>query len=420
MNAQRLNDIYTNIHIAEKSDIENIRQLTLDYPFYHLPYVVLAKYYYDTSHYKFEDMLRQAAMRVKDRRQLYHYIHGNATNNSGTSFDPDTLKFEGRESETAVPEPFAIARDLIEEGSPLEVAGVEIETGSVVESNVPKAGLSDFLGDMEETPETDSRPEEFVFEGRHEDVNLANIEVDNELTGEEVLTEFFFSKSFTPEPVIAEETNTAIEQDVITEQEPIVIHPSAEDLVAFNGKMLDGAGMPGELTLTEETVATTDQVDEDMPVEVIQDTVSMDSGIENHAGEQKGTEKQVPAENDAPSPGQDFFAWLQHPQYTKVKMDVSMEEEAEKRDHKIDIIERFINVNPQISRPKKEFFNPENMAKRSEVVDLEYVTETLANIYLEQGNIDLAVKAYEKLSLQNPSKQAYFASLIEKIKKERK
>jgi tetratricopeptide (TPR) repeat protein len=60
------------------------------------------------------------------------------------------------------------------------------------------------------------------------------------------------------------------------------------------------------------------------------------------------------------------------------------------------------------------------MAKRSEVIDLEFVSETLANIYYEQGNYDMALKAYKKLSLQNPSKESYFADLIEKIKKERK
>jgi tetratricopeptide (TPR) repeat protein len=60
------------------------------------------------------------------------------------------------------------------------------------------------------------------------------------------------------------------------------------------------------------------------------------------------------------------------------------------------------------------------MAKRSEILDLEFVSETLAEIYYQQGNFDFAIKAYEKLSLQNPSKQSFFADLIDKIKKERK
>jgi hypothetical protein len=46
------------------------------------------------------------------------------------------------------------------------------------------------------------------------------------------------------------------------------------------------------------------------------------------------------------------------------------------------------------------------------------VTETLARVYLDQGNFNGALRIYEKLQLKNPLKSAYFANLIEKIKKE--
>ena len=70
MNIERLQSIYHNTALADKTDIEDVRQLTEDYPYYSLPYVILSKYYYETRHYRFEDMLRQAAMRVKDRKAL--------------------------------------------------------------------------------------------------------------------------------------------------------------------------------------------------------------------------------------------------------------------------------------------------------------------------------------------------------------
>lgn len=49
--------------------------------------------------------------------------------------------------------------------------------------------------------------------------------------------------------------------------------------------------------------------------------------------------------------------------------------------------------------------------------DLEFYTETLAGIYEEQGYYEYAIQIYEKLILAYPEKSAYFASLIEKIKK---
>lgn len=45
-------------------------------------------------------------------------------------------------------------------------------------------------------------------------------------------------------------------------------------------------------------------------------------------------------------------------------------------------------------------------------------TETLAEIYVEQGYYQEAEEIYSKLILLYPEKSAYFASLIEKIKKE--
>ncbi|MBI1342603.1 MAG: hypothetical protein GC171_06705 [Terrimonas sp.] len=44
------------------------------------------------------------------------------------------------------------------------------------------------------------------------------------------------------------------------------------------------------------------------------------------------------------------------------------------------------------------------------------VTEAMAAVWLKQGNHEKAREIYSKLSLLNPAKSAYFASLIEKIK----
>jgi hypothetical protein len=46
----------------------------------------------------------------------------------------------------------------------------------------------------------------------------------------------------------------------------------------------------------------------------------------------------------------------------------------------------------------------------------EVVTETMAEVWLKQGNKEKAIETYNKLSLLNPGKSAYFASLIEQLK----
>ena len=51
-----------------------------------------------------------------------------------------------------------------------------------------------------------------------------------------------------------------------------------------------------------------------------------------------------------------------------------------------------------------------------EALQLDFVTETLAQIYASQGYFSQAKEIYEKLILAYPEKSAYFAALIEKLK----
>lgn len=82
---------------------------------------------------------------------------------------------------------------------------------------------------------------------------------------------------------------------------------------------------------------------------------------------------------------------------------------------KQELIDRFIKNEPKITA-KREFFNPVDQAKYSSMDNDAIVSETLAKVQLKQGNIDKAIKIYEKLILINPENSVYFASQIEKLK----
>ncbi|MBN2615346.1 MAG: tetratricopeptide repeat-containing protein [Bacteroidales bacterium] len=81
-----------------------------------------------------------------------------------------------------------------------------------------------------------------------------------------------------------------------------------------------------------------------------------------------------------------------------------------------EIIDQFIENEPSISRPAAGFYNPVDVARESVVDKENIVSETLANIYMDQGLYEKAVRIYEKLILKFPEKSAYFAPLIEKAK----
>jgi hypothetical protein len=68
-------------------------------------------------------------------------------------------------------------------------------------------------------------------------------------------------------------------------------------------------------------------------------------------------------------------------------------------------------------KPKKEFYSPAKKAKESVSENAMPVSETLAQIFALQGNINKAIHVYEQLSLSFPEKKSFFASQIRNLKR---
>ena len=140
--------------------------------------------------------------------------------------------------------------------------------------------------------------------------------------------------------------------------------------------------------------------------------------------EQKESNKEVEAALEIGKPLQfeknethSFSEWLQ-----LAKIAPIVREETEKQiqvsselEKKFDLIEKFIELNPKISQVKDITSIPINIAKSNETPS-SIMTETLAQIYLEQKKYTKAVQAYEILILKYPEKSSFFADRIKNIK----
>jgi len=86
------------------------------------------------------------------------------------------------------------------------------------------------------------------------------------------------------------------------------------------------------------------------------------------------------------------------------------------------ILDKFIKNEPKISRVKltksKESDRLEDFSKNSSNLSVRFVNENMAKIHAKQGNTAKAIKIYKELMLKNTEKKSYFATQIEKLKKE--
>jgi len=88
-----------------------------------------------------------------------------------------------------------------------------------------------------------------------------------------------------------------------------------------------------------------------------------------------------------------------------------------KSEKKYRLIEKFLEAQPKMPQIKDEEPNsPMQSAKQKQEENDEFVTETLASIFAQQGYYKKAIQIFEKLSLKYPEKSTYFAAQIEKIK----
>lgn len=115
---------------------------------------------------------------------------------------------------------------------------------------------------------------------------------------------------------------------------------------------------------------------------------------------------------EVPERRMSFSSWLKQMAGTNRPTE---EPAAEEYDREA-LIKKFIETDPQISKPQKaSFYSAVEMARKSTEERDDIVSETLASVYAQQGDIARATRIYQKLCLLYPEKSSYFAALIKNL-----
>ena len=144
---------------------------------------------------------------------------------------------------------------------------------------------------------------------------------------------------------------------------------------------------------------------------------SMTIDLLDEKNQVSSSKPQVPSEQQKKQGTYSFNDWLKV--VSGQTPDSAVEEKSVQKKQKNDLVDKFLldQTAKSSPKPKTEFYSADSMAKKSIKDDETFVSETLASIYLKQGNLPKALRAYEILLVKHPEKIHIFAPLLEKIKK---
>ena len=385
-----LNEIAQRIAHPETCKAEDVDDLKLfcdTYPYAQIFPILYLKALSNSKDIRFEKELYNFAYRISDRAQLYQLIHSKEfpevdemaeitsvsdAKNGGitTAFLPVEPVVESIQVAASAP-PIHSENPISSDVFPLEITASENESlQDFVESEEQTAELSPSVtvnaAEIEPVENTPPAQEDVPFElGFHETTD----EVETHEKSEQLLSiDTNFEKELLAEAIAANYVINELEE--VEEIEEIhVAAPNDEQ----------------PTTISHETTAS----------------------FENAIHKQEIVTSRP------------FSDWLRSSTTTNTP--------AEEKKRIDEIVDQFIQDEPKISRPKKdfetelkpkkEFFSPVKKAKESLAINNMPVSETLAKIFALQGNYPKAIYAYEQLILINPEKKIFFASQIEDLKK---
>lgn len=371
----RIEHLIAHPHDVQKSDIPLLKKEIEKHPYFYSLRALLLYGLKRENHPSFDDQLHQTSIYSNNRVDLYHYLNSNPL-----SEDERTQRIHAasalftNEKSMALPE--------------IETANPHRET---------KASLPDNASiDEEETLDTENDTIDAHLKERtltnEEYYTPCNLEIDTEIN-------------------VLEAIRPSIEESVLEEKNNADPLRKLETQVESYNETTDPIAVISNEEIVDEPLAENDTIQPvltEIPHRISQD-------IQEHIKDNPiiTTESTVVAKDGITF---SFNDWLKH------AMPLNDEQviETTEKEIKYQLIDDFLERNPKISPLKKNDPSPNTVSVNFQQNSEEYsdlMTETLAQIYIEQKKYDKAIKAYKILSLKYPEKNSLFANRIKEIEK---
>ncbi len=470
MNRNEFNRFIAGGDIPGPGDLEGLRELTVLFPWFHSAHMLLLRGLKENADIRFDTQLKASALSVSDREVLYHYLFMQpAVEIEKEEAPQEEVPQEEITHEEDTPVEIRDEEIVQEEVAREEVTPVEIRDEAIVQEEVPQ----------EEVTTVEIRDEEIVQEevasgGSSPPVEIRDEEiVQEEVPQEEVATVETLLSKIPQDEVFPEESAgeaapapeadaSATEGSAWRTREELMAEiearleelssqheevPGIEKVVApdTEAPVIESVVAPeAELPETESVVSPEAEVNEIKSV-VSQDTEFPEiESVVSQDTEFPEIESVVSQDTEFPEIEAVVSLDVEVPEIEKAAApdtempvtDTQMEQEPageellelvpdneppvsgpEQTLTPQDLIDRFIQTSPTLERiPLAENHPVHDLSEPDMEEEGNFITETLAKIYINQGYYTRAINIYEKLSLQFPEKSAYFAGRIEKIK----
>lgn len=419
--------------------------LTRDFPYFQTAYLLYSKSLHNENSIHYNNQLRITAAYATDRKVLHRLITKKAEPElekildimqpavTETQAEPEVSQMQ--QSKTEKTAAHVLSSQTAEKDkpadppehsdtalhTPAEEIREELFTAQITGKEEPAVQTETAVAEADKTPE--------------ESIEKAVKKVIREETQEHFIpvVKQAAEETAAPEKEIPEEKET--ESRIIPDLQKEYLATAADALVELETLYTEPLGEDDFLVEEEVTIYTeaeaAESVQEAETGEEKEETETVETNFVLNTGQNIVNEPVKESKTAAPPANDDFNSgsphsfsdWLKHASALTKKEE--QEQPAEKKTAEkesktlsaFDLIDKFIKEEPKITRPKAEFYSPVNMAKQSVADDITFVSETLAKIYVLQGNYVKALHAYENLRLKYPEKRLYFATQIKNLRK---